>query len=90
MSHYAAAVHEQERLLYFGSAEGRDDLYQYNQREGVSVGGWVAFVVGCYVGVGMVLGVVGLGMLVWLGLHTTCINAYTHTDTITHTKTYNI
>lgn len=33
MSHFAAAEHEKERLQYFASAEGRDDLYQYNQKE---------------------------------------------------------
>ncbi|GAB2299961.1 multidrug-resistance type transporter [Dionaea muscipula] len=33
MSFYAAAEHEKERLQYFASAEGRDDLYQYNQKE---------------------------------------------------------
>lgn len=34
LSHVATAPHEAERLQYFASAEGRDDLYQYNQREG--------------------------------------------------------
>ncbi|KAG0494186.1 hypothetical protein HPP92_005180 [Vanilla planifolia] len=33
MSFFAAAVHEKERLQYFASSEGRDDLYQYNQKE---------------------------------------------------------
>ncbi|KAI5079804.1 hypothetical protein GOP47_0005283 [Adiantum capillus-veneris] len=33
MSHFATAEHEKERLRYFVSPEGRDDLYQYNQRE---------------------------------------------------------
>ncbi|KAJ7971211.1 NADPH-dependent diflavin oxidoreductase 1 [Quillaja saponaria] len=33
MSFYATAEHEKERLEYFASAEGRDDLYQYNQKE---------------------------------------------------------
>lgn len=33
MSHYATAEHEKERLKYFASPEGRDDLYQYNQKE---------------------------------------------------------
>lgn len=33
MSHFATAEHEKERLKYFGSPQGRDDLYQYNQRE---------------------------------------------------------
>lgn len=33
MIHYATADHEKERLKYFVSPEGRDDLYQYNQRE---------------------------------------------------------
>ncbi|KAF5185896.1 Sulfite reductase [NADPH] flavoprotein alpha-component [Thalictrum thalictroides] len=30
---FATAEHEEERLRYFSSPEGRDDLYQYNQRE---------------------------------------------------------
>ncbi|XP_020223137.1 NADPH-dependent diflavin oxidoreductase 1 isoform X1 [Cajanus cajan] len=33
MRFFATAEHERERLEYFGSPEGRDDLYQYNQRE---------------------------------------------------------
>ncbi|CAN1235456.1 NADPH-dependent diflavin oxidoreductase 1, partial [Linum perenne] len=33
MSFFASAEHEKERLQYFASAEGRDDLYQYNQKE---------------------------------------------------------
>ncbi|CAM8994534.1 unnamed protein product [Rhodiola kirilowii] len=33
MSLYATAPHEKERLQYFASPEGRDDLYQYNQKE---------------------------------------------------------
>ncbi|KAB2613690.1 NADPH-dependent diflavin oxidoreductase 1-like [Pyrus ussuriensis x Pyrus communis] len=33
MSMFASAEHEKERLKYFVSPEGRDDLYQYNQRE---------------------------------------------------------
>lgn len=33
MSHFATSEHEKERLKYFGTPEGRDDLYQYNQRE---------------------------------------------------------
>lgn len=33
MSYYATAEHEKERLQYFASPEGRDDLYQYNQKE---------------------------------------------------------
>ncbi|KAL9266745.1 NADPH-dependent diflavin oxidoreductase 1-like protein [Drosera capensis] len=33
MSFYATAEHEKERLQYFASVEGRDDLYQYNQKE---------------------------------------------------------
>lgn len=37
MSHYATAPHEKERLQYFASPEGRDDLYQYNQKERRSV-----------------------------------------------------
>lgn len=31
---HVSAELEEERLAYFGSAEGRDDLYEYNQREG--------------------------------------------------------
>ncbi|XP_019058916.1 PREDICTED: NADPH-dependent diflavin oxidoreductase 1 isoform X1 [Tarenaya hassleriana] len=37
MSFYATAEHEKERLQYFASAEGRDDLYKYNQKERRSV-----------------------------------------------------
>ncbi|CAI0451097.1 unnamed protein product [Linum tenue] len=33
MSYFATAEHEKERLEYFVSPEGRDDLYQYNQKE---------------------------------------------------------
>ncbi|KAK7374933.1 hypothetical protein VNO80_08376 [Phaseolus coccineus] len=33
MSFFATAEHERERLKYFISPEGRDDLYQYNQKE---------------------------------------------------------
>ncbi|EEF31396.1 NADPH fad oxidoreductase, putative [Ricinus communis] len=33
MSFYATAQHEKERLQYFSSPDGRDDLYQYNQKE---------------------------------------------------------
>ncbi|XP_038697915.1 NADPH-dependent diflavin oxidoreductase 1 isoform X2 [Tripterygium wilfordii] len=33
MSFFAGAQHEKERLQYFASPEGRDDLYQYNQKE---------------------------------------------------------
>ncbi|KAG1663014.1 hypothetical protein FOA52_016029 [Chlamydomonas sp. UWO 241] len=33
----ASAERERERLEYFGSAEGRDDLYRYNQGEGVTL-----------------------------------------------------
>ncbi|KAL2551812.1 NADPH-dependent diflavin oxidoreductase 1 [Forsythia ovata] len=33
MSIFASAEHEKERLQYFASPEGRDDLYQYNQKE---------------------------------------------------------
>lgn len=33
MSNFATAPHEKERLQYFASPEGRDDLYQYNQKE---------------------------------------------------------
>ncbi|KAF6149840.1 hypothetical protein GIB67_010914 [Kingdonia uniflora] len=33
MSFFATVEHEKERLLYFSSPEGRDDLYQYNQKE---------------------------------------------------------
>lgn len=37
MSFFAAAEHEKEKLQYFASPEGRDDLYQYNQKEGRTV-----------------------------------------------------
>ncbi|CAM6086168.1 unnamed protein product [Calypogeia fissa] len=37
MSHFATAEHEKEKLQYFASSDGRDDLYQYNQRERRSV-----------------------------------------------------
>jgi sulfite reductase alpha subunit-like flavoprotein len=37
MSFYAAAEHEKEKLQYFASPEGRDDLYQYNQKESRTV-----------------------------------------------------
>ncbi|KAL6952352.1 multidrug-resistance type transporter [Sarracenia purpurea var. burkii] len=33
MSFFASAQHEKERLQYFASPDGRDDLYQYNQKE---------------------------------------------------------
>ncbi|CAN6478791.1 unnamed protein product [Victoria cruziana] len=33
MSYFATAEHEKEKLQYFASPEGRDDLYQYNQKE---------------------------------------------------------
>ncbi|KAK2659504.1 hypothetical protein Ddye_006037 [Dipteronia dyeriana] len=33
MSFFAKSEHERERLQYFASPEGRDDLYQYNQKE---------------------------------------------------------
>ncbi|MBA0757731.1 hypothetical protein Gotri_020799 [Gossypium trilobum] len=33
MSFFATAEHEKERLQYFASPEGRDDLYRYNQKE---------------------------------------------------------
>ncbi|KAF6168710.1 hypothetical protein GIB67_026596 [Kingdonia uniflora] len=33
MSFFVTAENEKERLLYFSSLEGRDDLYQYNQKE---------------------------------------------------------
>ncbi|KAK1555172.1 hypothetical protein Q3G72_022920 [Acer saccharum] len=33
MSYFAKAEHEKERLQYFASPEGREDLYQYNQKE---------------------------------------------------------
>lgn len=33
MGSFATAEHEKERLQYFSSPEGRDDLYQYNQKE---------------------------------------------------------
>ena len=37
LEHFATSEHEAERLQYFGSAEGRDDLHQYNQQEGRTV-----------------------------------------------------
>ncbi|XP_062205780.1 NADPH-dependent diflavin oxidoreductase 1-like isoform X2 [Phragmites australis] len=37
MSYFATAKHEKERLQYFASPEGRDDLYQYNQKENRTV-----------------------------------------------------
>lgn len=36
LRHFATAEGEAERLDYFCSAEGRDDLYAYNQREGAA------------------------------------------------------
>lgn len=33
MSFFATAEHEKERLQYFASPEGRDDIYKYNQKE---------------------------------------------------------
>ncbi|KAK2659649.1 hypothetical protein Ddye_006182 [Dipteronia dyeriana] len=33
MSYFAKAKHERERLQYFASPEGREGLYQYNQKE---------------------------------------------------------
>ncbi|KAI3857634.1 hypothetical protein MKW98_028898 [Papaver atlanticum] len=33
MIFFATAEHEKERLQYFASTEGRDDLYRYNQKE---------------------------------------------------------
>ncbi|TVU35201.1 hypothetical protein EJB05_17079 [Eragrostis curvula] len=37
MSFHATAEHEKEKLQYFASPEGRDDLYQYNQKESRTV-----------------------------------------------------
>jgi len=37
MSFFATAEHEKEKLQYFSSPEGRDDLYQYNQKESRTV-----------------------------------------------------
>ncbi|CBI20335.3 unnamed protein product, partial [Vitis vinifera] len=34
---FATAEHEKERLQYFASPKGRDDLYQYNQKERITV-----------------------------------------------------
>lgn len=34
LRHFATNPAEIERLEYFASPEGRDDLYQYNQKEG--------------------------------------------------------
>lgn len=33
MSHFVTADHEKEKLEYFATPEGRDDLYRHNQRE---------------------------------------------------------
>lgn len=33
LSQFASDEVERERLCYFASAEGRDELYEYNQRE---------------------------------------------------------
>ncbi|WVZ68934.1 hypothetical protein U9M48_017805 [Paspalum notatum var. saurae] len=37
MSFFATAEHEKEKLQYFASPEGRDDLYKYNQKESRTV-----------------------------------------------------
>lgn len=37
LRHFATAPAEVERLQYFSSPEGRDDLYRYNQREGSAI-----------------------------------------------------
>jgi hypothetical protein len=37
MSFFATAEHEKKRLQEFASPEGRDDLYQYNQKESRTV-----------------------------------------------------
>ncbi|GIL54285.1 hypothetical protein Vafri_9851, partial [Volvox africanus] len=37
LRHFADLERERERLSYFATAEGRDDLYRYNQREGRTV-----------------------------------------------------
>jgi hypothetical protein len=37
MSYFATAEHEKERLQYFASPEGREDLYKYNQKESRTV-----------------------------------------------------
>ncbi|CAO2171358.1 unnamed protein product [Urochloa humidicola] len=37
MSFFATAEHEKEKLQYFASPEGRDDLYRYNQKESRTV-----------------------------------------------------
>ena len=34
LRHFAKDERERERLQYFSTPEGRDDLYRYNQREG--------------------------------------------------------
>jgi len=34
LAHFATTGLERERLQYFATSEGRDDLYTYNQREG--------------------------------------------------------
>ena len=35
LRHFATDEREQERLQYLSTPEGRNDLYAYNQREGV-------------------------------------------------------
>jgi hypothetical protein len=37
LSFFATSEREKERLQYFASPEGRDDLYQYNQKESRTV-----------------------------------------------------
>ena len=37
LAHFATKPLEAERLAYFASSEGRDDLHKYNQRERVSL-----------------------------------------------------
>jgi hypothetical protein len=37
MSHFATDENEKEKLQYFASPEGRNDLYSYNQKENWTV-----------------------------------------------------
>ena len=37
LSHFATEQREKERLEYFSTAEGREEVHRYNQREGRSV-----------------------------------------------------
>jgi len=45
LRHFAAGEAEVERLEYFASPEGRDDLFRYNQREGAAAAPRVAAII---------------------------------------------